>query len=41
VAAPRVRTQKADIERLGASVTAAAREISERLFGPRPGQKRA
>lgn len=33
VAAPRVRTQKSDIERLGADVTAAAREIGERLFG--------
>ena len=33
VAAPRVRTQQSDIERLGADVTAAARDIGERLFG--------
>ena len=33
IAAPRVRTQKSDIERLGADVTAAARDIGERLFG--------
>ncbi|BCM17327.1 IclR family transcriptional regulator [Mesorhizobium sp. J8] len=41
IAAPRVRIQKGDIERHGASVAAAAREIGERLFGRLPGQKRA
>ncbi|MET3591548.1 MULTISPECIES: IclR family transcriptional regulator [Mesorhizobium] len=43
IAAPRVRIHKGDIERYGASVAAAAREIGERLFGRqnRPGQKRA
>ncbi|WP_296746241.1 IclR family transcriptional regulator [Mesorhizobium sp.] len=41
VAAPRVRTAKNDVERHGASVIAAAREIGERLFGQVPGQKRA
>ncbi|RWC90974.1 MAG: IclR family transcriptional regulator [Mesorhizobium sp.] len=41
VAAPRVRIQKGDIERHGASVAAAARGISERLFGRLPGRKRA
>ncbi|TPN84927.1 IclR family transcriptional regulator [Mesorhizobium sp. CU2] len=33
IAAPRVRTQKSDIERLGGDVIAAARNIGERLFG--------
>ncbi|AZO71069.1 MAG: IclR family transcriptional regulator [Mesorhizobium sp.] len=41
IAAPRVRIHKGDIERHGASVAAAAREIGERLFGRQPGQKRA
>jgi len=41
VAAPRVRIQKVDIERFGVSLTAAGREIGERLFGRLPGQKRA
>jgi len=41
VAAPRVRMQKSDIERLGVGVTAAGREIGERLFGRLPGEKRA
>ncbi|RVD20303.1 IclR family transcriptional regulator, partial [Mesorhizobium sp. M4A.F.Ca.ET.020.02.1.1] len=43
VAAPRVRIQKGDIERHGVSVAAAARDISERLFGRQslPGRKRA
>ncbi|MER8906961.1 IclR family transcriptional regulator [Mesorhizobium sp. M0601] len=43
VAAPKVRVQKGEIERYGASVAAAARVISERLFGRQgqPGLKRA
>ncbi|SFP47668.1 transcriptional regulator, IclR family [Mesorhizobium sp. NFR06] len=43
VAAPQVRIRKGDIERHGASVAAAARDITERLFGPNgvPGRKRA
>ncbi|TIQ35352.1 MAG: IclR family transcriptional regulator [Mesorhizobium sp.] len=41
IAAPHVRIRKGDVERYGASVIAAAREIGERLFGRLPGQKRA
>ncbi len=43
IAAPRVRIHKGDIERHGASVIAAAREISGRLFGRHelPGRKLA
>jgi len=43
IAAPRVRIQKGDIERHGASVAAAARDIGERLFGRQglPSRKRA
>ncbi|WP_027164451.1 IclR family transcriptional regulator [Mesorhizobium sp. WSM3224] len=41
VAAPRVRVHTGDIERHGAGVAVAARDISERLFGGLPGRKRA
>lgn len=43
IAAPRVRIRKGDIERHGAAVSAAARDIAERLFGALdlPGRRRA
>lgn len=41
IAAPQVRIRKGDIERHGAAVTAGAREIGERLFGPQRGLQRA